>query len=120
MTDKAQPNAGQDADALAALVNQLSQLLADLLNAARASTDAVVLMKINSEYGAVQSIVSQATQAQMAADDDLFAQAIAGLKVQATMLTNMEAQIAAIVADVATAAKIVGYITQAITLIGKL
>lgn len=115
-----QPITPADAATLADLVTQLSTLLSQLLNAARAATDSTVILQINTEYGAVQSIVIQATQAQMATDDALFAQSIVGLKAQATMLTNMEKQISAIVADTATAAKIIGYITQAITLIGKL
>ena len=34
----------------------------------------------------MQTLVSQATQAQLITDDDLFGTAIAGLKVQATLL----------------------------------
>jgi hypothetical protein len=64
--------------------------------------------------------MNQATQAQVAANDTLFAQATTALKSQAASLQGMEAQITKIISDVALAGKIVGYIVQAIGFVAKL
>jgi hypothetical protein len=115
-----QPVGGADSATLSDLVKQLSLVLSGILTAARASTDTTAILKLQNEYAATQTLVNQAAQAQVAADDSLFGQAVTGLKAQATMLTDMEDQINAVVKDVETAATIVGYIAQAVTLIGRL
>lgn len=100
-----------------AIVHQLSDALAGLMKAIRATADPIELAKLNAEYSAVQTCLNQAIQAQMAADDALFGSATAALKKQSTMLGDMEAEINKYVADVELAAQIVGYIAQAITFI---
>ena len=102
------------------IVHQLTLLLTELLIAARATADLAKSIKINSEMMAVQTVLNTAVQAQTAADDDQFSQACQNLNAQAAMLTAMEAQVAAIVADVASAGRIIGYIGQAVALIARL
>ena len=76
--------------ALDGLVQQLSSLLTSLLQAGRNTTDDTALLQINNEYAAVQTLVGQATQARVAADDASFAQATGALKTQANALQGME------------------------------
>jgi hypothetical protein len=102
------------------LIEQLNLLLNELLGASRTSVDSVQLMQIANEMSAIQTLINQAAQAQAAADDAVFAQATASLKIQSTMLQDMESHIAMIVADVARVGRIVGYIAQGLVLIGKL
>jgi hypothetical protein len=102
------------------LVHQLGLLLTGLVSASRATADAVKLSQIANEATAVQTLIGQATQAQTAADNTQFGQITLSLKSQATVLQGMAAQITAIVADVALAGQIVGYITQALSLIAAL
>ncbi len=103
-----------------ALVSQLGSLLTALLAASRATTDDTVLLQINNEYSAVQTLLSQATQAQVAANTAAFTQSATQIKSQADMLQGMETHISDIVSDVALAGQIAGYIAQAITLIARL
>ncbi len=101
------------------LVTQLSAILSDFLTASRATSDATSLMQIHSEYLAVQTVLNQAVNAQLAADDVIFAQATTVLKTQSKLLDGMEDQIKSVIKDVALAGKIVGYISQALVLIAK-
>jgi hypothetical protein len=102
------------------VIEKLSLAQSDLLTAARATADNTKLIQINNEYMAVQSCIDQAAQAQAAEDDALFKQATKDLKTQAQKLEGMEDQIKKIISDVALAGRIVGYIAQAIALIGQL
>jgi hypothetical protein len=120
MPQNPQPVSGADAGTLTDLVNQLSLLLAQILTTERASDDTATIVQLANEYAAVNTLVGQATQAQLATDDALFGQLVSGLKTQSAMLTDMEAKIKSIVTDVAVAGKIVGFIAQAIVLIGRL
>jgi hypothetical protein len=102
------------------LLEQLNLLLNELLGASRASVDSVALIQIANEMSAIQTLINQAAQAQVAADDAVFARAAASLKTQSTMLQDMETHIATVVSDVARVGRIVGYIAQGLVLIGKL
>jgi hypothetical protein len=102
------------------LIHQLSLLMSELLNAGRNTADPAKLAQINNEMLAIQTLMSQAAQAQAASNDALFGQITQGLKTQASMLAGLEAQVATIVSDAAIAGRIVGYIGQAIALIGRL
>jgi hypothetical protein len=102
------------------LIHQLSLLMSELLNAGRNTADPAKLSQINNEMLSVQTIMNQAAQAQAAANDAVFGQVTQSLKTQAGMLSGLEAQVTSIVADVASAGRIVGYIGQAISLIGQL
>lgn len=117
---KSQPVDPSKLSTINSLIDQLSQLMSALLTASRAETDPAKLVQISNEMTAVQSIIDQAAQAQAAANDILFDQATKILKTQATMLDDMEKKIKTIVSDVALAGRIIGYITQAITLVAKL
>lgn len=108
------------ATATTLVAKQLNLLLAGLLQAARTTTDVTKLIQLNNEMLAVQSLIDKASQAQAAANDAVFSQATASLRAQAAMLTDMEAHITGIVGDVATAGKIVGYITKALSLIARI
>jgi hypothetical protein len=116
----AQPIDPAKLSAINQLILLLSQLLSALLNAGRATADTQKLVQINNEYSAVQTCLDQTTQAQAASDGAVFQQATSALKVQAAMLDEMEKKINVIVDDAALAGRIVGYITQAITIIAKL
>lgn len=70
-------------------------------------------MKINTEYQALNSYLSQVLNAQMTSDDQLFQTATNALKQQASSLQQEEANIKAIIGDVEVAAQILGFIAQA-------
>lgn len=110
----------QKLDVITALIDQLSQAQSELMNVGRNTEDNTKLIQINNEYMALQSCMDLAVQAQLATDDALFDQATGTLKNQAKVLDDMEQQIKKIISDIALAAKIVGYIAQAIALIAKL
>ncbi len=105
-------------------VNQLIGILtsaqSDLQDAADATADPDKLDKINAIYKVVQDCMDQAAQAQAAADDAEFKKATGDLKTEAKKLEDKEDEIKKIIADVALAGRIVGYIIQAIALIGSL
>lgn len=113
-------NASHSAPDIDNLVSQLSTLLAQLLATARASTDPVELLQLNNEYAAVQTVLNQAVQVQLAADDLLFNQAVIVLKTQGKLLDGMEAQVKGLVKDVAIAGKIIGCVTQSLALIARI
>ena len=102
------------------LINQLSLLLSELLDASRSTVDPAELIQINNEMLSVQTILTQATQAQAAADDVIFGHVTQALKTQAGMLEGLEAQVTKIVTDAAAVARIVGYVAEAVSLIGRL
>lgn len=91
-----------------------------LLVASRATSDLGKLIKINMEYGQLDSFMSQLLHAQALADDADFARATAALKQQAAALQVEEADLAKVVADVGTAAKIAGYLAQAVSFLATL
>ena len=121
MTDKAtQPVDPAELSVVNILIHQLSLLMSELLTGGRNTVDPLKLTKINNEMLSVQTLMNQAAQAQAAANDALFGQATQSLKTQAGMLAGLEAQVTSIVADAASAGRIVGYMGQAIALIGQL
>jgi gamma-glutamyl phosphate reductase len=91
-----------------------------LVQASRATSDPATLTKISIEYNQLDSFLSQLLRAQAISDDAEFNNATAALREQASILDAEEKDIKNIVNDVAIAAKIVGYITEAMTIIAKL
>ena len=86
----------------------------------RVEEDTLTAIKLTNEFTNLESILSQLLHAQNSADDASFAAATASLKTGADVLQADEAIIKKIIGDVATAAKLIGYITQALTFIAKL
>ena len=101
-------------------VTQLRLAEQALIVASRTMTDPAQLIQVNTEYSHLDSYVSQLLQTQAIADDATFTAATASLKAQATNLQTQEAGITTTIKDVATAAQIVSYITQAINIIAAL
>ncbi|MGZ2747258.1 hypothetical protein [Burkholderia stagnalis] len=102
------------------IVQQLNAVLGELMTASRATSDPVRLLQLNSEICAAQTCLSQAVQAQIASDDATFVATTRTLKAQSTILEGMRQQISQIIADVAAAARVIGYLVSAIGLITKL
>jgi hypothetical protein len=105
------------------LLDAVSEIRAaqDLLReASYAASDVAVLIKINTAYTHLDSVITQTLHAQTVTDDVLFAGAVDALKQEASRLAAEEAQVKSIIADVNKAAKIVGYIGQAAGLIAGL
>jgi negative regulator of replication initiation len=84
------------------------------------SNDTLTAVKLTHEYNNLDSYLSELLHAQNAADDATFANATDALKSRTDGLQADEAAIKKIIADVATAGKVVGYITQALGFIAKL
>lgn len=116
-SDATDAEAPSDIDAI---VTQLTVLQSELLDLSRNSADPTELLQLHTEYLAVQSVLTQATHAQLASDDGVFTQAATTLKAQAKLLDGMEDQIKGLVKEVALAGKIAGAVTQVLTLIAKL
>jgi hypothetical protein len=114
------PNLDAAAPTLIQLAHQISLLLQELITAARGTTDPLKIAQLNTEMDAVDRLLTQVQQAQFASDDAMFAQTTAVLKAQAAALDDMATQIKKIVKDVGSVARIIGYITQAVTMIGSL
>ena len=91
-----------------------------LLEQSRSMSDAAKLIQVTNEYNHLDSYLSQILHAQALADDQAFSAAATALKNQVTSLALDESAIKKIVADVATAGRIVGCIAKAITIIGTL
>ena len=66
------------------------------------------------------NIQTTLTQALIAADDAIFATDTSKLNAQATILKGQAANIKALITDVATAGRVIGYITQALALIASI
>lgn len=86
----------------------------------RLATDVLTSIKLTHEYSNLDSYLSQLLHAQNSADDVGFANATAALQSQVSGLQADENAIKAIVGDFQTAASIIDYISQAVTLITKL
>ncbi len=91
-----------------------------LLQASRGTSDLATLLQINAEYSHIDSWISQLLHTQALNDDAQFSAAVSTLKQQADSLAADEAHIQTIVKDVASAAKIVGYISQAVTFLAAI
>ena len=105
------------------LLDAVSQIRAAeqlLLEASRSTSDPVKLIQINTEYTHMDSYISQILHAQALTDDADFGNATAALKSQVSALNVEVDSIKKIVDDVATAGKIVGFITKAIQVIGAI
>ena len=105
------------------LLNVVSLIRAaeqSLIQVSRASSDPLVIAKINTEYNQLDSFLSQVLHTQALTDDTIFTTSTAALKQQARTLQTEENDIKAIVTDVGIAAKIVGYLAQAASMIATL
>lgn len=98
---------------LALIVSNLRAAELLLLQASRATAEPATLMKINTEFQAIDSYLSQVISAQVTQDDRLFDSATNALKQQASSLQQEEVHIKTIIADVGIAAQIIGFIAQA-------
>jgi hypothetical protein len=93
----------------------------NLLTAQIQSTgDTLTAIKLTHEYNNLDSYLSELLHAQNATDDAAFGNSSQSLKGRSDGLQADEKRIAAILGDVATAEKVVGYIAQALTIISKL
>ncbi|HVA14060.1 MAG TPA: hypothetical protein VNF99_12470 [Stellaceae bacterium] len=104
------------ANAILAIRNA-QNLLQQQINA---SSNTLTAIKLTNEYNSLDSSLSQLLHAQNIADDAIFSKMIETLKSQTGGLQADEAAIKGIISDVGTAAKVVGYITQALSFIAKL
>jgi len=105
-------------------LSNASQLISNavslLLQASRASTDPVALLKIHNEIVYLNTITTNVAQIMVIADDATFDTATAALKQQAATLQSQAEAIGAVAADAATAAQITGWIVQAVAFIAVL
>lgn len=85
-----------------------------------ASSDMQVSVKLQNQYSSLDSCLSQLLHAQNVADDAIFSSAISALRSQTAGLQKDDLAVKKIIADVATANKVLGYISQAIGFIAKL
>ena len=86
----------------------------------QSADETLTAIKLTHEYNNLDSYLSELLHAQNSADDVTFTNATQALQARADGLKADENTIKTIVADVATAGKIVGYITQALGFITKL
>ena len=114
MSNDAQKQSLLDAIALLRLAEGL------IVDASRDTDDPAVLIQLNTEFRYLDSFISQLLHAQAIADDATFASATTAISQQVSGLEAEEADIQKIVNDVSTAAKIVGYIAQAASILGRL
>lgn len=91
-----------------------------IVQLSRNTTDADVLVQLNTEFSYIDSFISQLLHAQAITDDATFDSATAAIAQQASALQAEESDIKKVVADVATAAKISGYIGQAVSILATL
>lgn len=84
------------------------------------SSNTLTAIKLATQYSSLDSSLSLLLHAQNVADDAILSKAIATLKSQTGGLQADETTIKTIIADAGTAAKVVGYITQALGFIAKL
>jgi hypothetical protein len=82
--------------------------------------DPDVLDELNAEYHALNDTITALVQAQTITDDAIFARSSQSLTLQAAALKAQEDHIKQTIADVGIAAKILGYIAQAVTYMGAL
>ena len=98
-------------------IRNAEDLLTDQI---QATDDTLTCIKLTHEYNNLDSYLSELLHAQNAADDATFTNATKALRDRTEGLRADEEKLKKIIADVATAAKIAGYITQALGFIAKL
>lgn len=84
------------------------------------SSDVQVSINLQNQYNNLDSCLSQLLHAQNVADDAIFSSAIAVLQSQTAGLQKDDIAVKKIIADVATADKVLDYISQALGFIAKL
>ncbi len=82
--------------------------------------DTLKAIKLTHEYNNLDSYLSELLHAQNASDDVSFTNAVQALQTRISGLQADQKRMKAIISDVGIAAKVVGYITQALAFIGKL
>jgi predicted negative regulator of RcsB-dependent stress response len=107
----------ENVDAAISNIRAAEQVLDGLI----ASTgDADRLEQLQSSYTVLNGMLTALLQAQTNLDDAAFEGATAKLKVTANQVKAQEALIQKAVADVALAAKVLGYVAQGVTFVMKL
>jgi hypothetical protein len=91
-----------------------------LMQAGRDTADPAVLAKIDEEYDRLDSFLSQLLHCIAIIDDRIFADTAVTLKNEAQLLQASEDRFKAIGIGVNTAAQIVGFITEALSLVAKI
>jgi hypothetical protein len=104
------------ADAIGAIRDAENLLTAEI----QATDDTLTAIKLTHEYNNLDSYLSELLHAQNVTDDLTFANAMQALQTRVDGLQADEDAIKRIVADVATAGKIIGYITTALAFIARL
>lgn len=84
------------------------------------ATDTLTAIKLTNAYNHLDSCLSQLLHAQNVTDDATFASAMAAIKSQESGLQSDERALKDLISDVDTAAKVVGYIGQALSFIGRI
>jgi hypothetical protein len=110
----------QQQDAIAGAIDALRCAEILLTTEIRGSTDTLQAIKLTHEYNNLDFQLSALLHVQNAADDAAFTALTTSLKSQSDALQADAAAIQIIVADVALAGKIVGYIARALAFIAKL
>jgi negative regulator of replication initiation len=106
--------------ALNAAIDAIRSAEGVLTDQIRGSTDALTAIKLTNEYNNLDSYLSEILHAQNAADDASFANATAALQSRLSGLEADEKAIKALISDVTTAGKVIGYIADALKWIAKL
>ena len=106
--------------AVAGAINAIRSAENLLTDQIQASNDTLIAIKLTHEYNNLDSFLSELLHAQNSADDATFANATDALKSRTEGLQADEAAIKAIINDLEIAAKVLGYITQALGFIAKL
>jgi hypothetical protein len=113
------PTPAQQLDVSSAIANvRAAEQLLD--NVIATTGDAGVLANLTAAYRVLDGSMTALLKAQTAADDVTFNASTKNLKDQAASLKAQEAQVQKLIADVALAAQIVGYIAQAVTFIAAI
>jgi hypothetical protein len=110
----------QTSDHLTAAIANLRSAETCLDEVITRTGDPEILKELNTEYGMLTGLVAGLVQAQTLSDNGAFTTATAALNTKAADLKAQEAHIKKIITDVATAAKVVGYIAQAVTFVEAL
>jgi flagellin-like hook-associated protein FlgL len=107
-------------NALAAAIDAIRSAENELTDQIRGSSAALTAIKLTNEYNNLDSFLSELLHAQNAADDASFSNATVALQSRLSGLEADEKAIKAIISEVQTAEKVIGYITDALKWIAKL
>ncbi len=119
MADEADPYATERAS-LKQIWGNLNQALLVLTNAQNATSDADSLTAIHYAYSGINSISHLVIQAFMQTDNNLFVQETSYLGSQNAMLQDVVTRLNKIVSVVGDVGKAIGFVAQAIKVLGAL